>query len=138
MDKTIQTDILHLEENIDLHESKLIKDLIFDSISLQHYDDDISQYSEEAVKEAISSELTSLANKDLFDAVDSSTLTSEELEKVIKTKWVINARPSQLGPSLKARFVAKGFSQTINNPAVETFAATPSPTSLRTLLLKSI
>ena len=138
VDKTIQTDILHLEENIDQHESKLIKDLIFDSISLQYYDDDISQYSEEAVKEAISSELASLVNKDLFDAVDSSTLLPEEIKKVIKTKWVINDRPSQLGPSLKARFVAKGFSQTINNPAVETFAATPSPTSLRTLLLKSI
>ena len=138
VDKTIQTDILHLEENIDQHESKLIKDLIFDSISLQHYDDDISQYSEAAVKEAISSELTSLHNKDLFDAIDSSTLSPEELKKVIKTKWVINSRPSQQGPSLKARFVAKGFSQTINNPTVETFAVTPSPTSLRTLLLKSI
>ena len=124
VDKTIQTDILRLEENIDQHESKLIKDLIFDSISLQYYDDDISQYSEAAVKEAISSELTSLHNKDLFDAVSSSDLSSEELKKVIKTKWVINSRPSQQGPSLKARFVAKGFSQTINNPAVETFAAT--------------
>ena len=143
VDKTIQTDILHLEENIDQHESKLIKDLIFDSISLQYYDDDISQYSETAVKEAISSELTSLHTKDLFDPVNSSDLSSEELKKVNKNKWVINNRPSQQGPSLKARFVAKGCSQTINNqtinnPAVETFAATPSPTSLRTLLLKSI
>ena len=116
----------------------LIKDLIFDSISLQHYDDDISQYSEAAVKEAISSELSSLHNKDLFDAVSSSGLTAEELKKVIKTKWVINSRPGQQDSSLKARFVAKGFSQTIINPAVETFAATQSPTSLRTLLLKSI
>ena len=138
VDKTIRTDILHLEENIDQDESSLIKDLIFDSISLQYYDDDISKYSETAVKEAISSELTSLHNKDLFDAVNSSDLIPEELKKVIKIKWVINSRPGQQGSSLKARFVAKGFSQTINNPAVVTFAATPSPASLGTLLLKSI
>ena len=109
---------MHLEENIDQDESNLIKDLIFDSISLQYYDNDISQYREAAVKEAISAELTSLHNKDLFDAVSSSDLSPEELKKVIKTKWVINSRPGQQGPSLKARFVAKGFSQTINNPAV--------------------
>ena len=67
-----------------------------------------------------------------------SHLKSSRVKKVIKTKWVINSRPGQQGSSLKARFVAKDFSQTINNPAVETFAATPSLTSLRTLLLKSI
>ena len=59
------------------------------AISLQYYDDDTSQYSETAVKEAISTEVTSLHNKDLFDAVSSSDLTPEELKKVIKTKWVI-------------------------------------------------
>ena len=94
-----------LAENIDQEEPKLIKDLIFDSISLQHYDDDISQYSETAVKEAISSELSSLRGRGLFDAISSSDLTPEELKKVIKTKWVINSRAGQQGSSLKARFL---------------------------------
>ena len=73
-DLTLQSDILHLAENTDQEEPKLIKDLIFDSISLQQYDDDISQYSETAVKEAISSELSSLHSKNLFDDISSSDL----------------------------------------------------------------
>ena len=55
---------------------------------------------------------------------------------------VIGPRPSSTsvddidattGP-LKVRFVAKGYSQYISDHIKETFAATPSSTSLRTLL----
>ena len=41
------------------------------------------------------------------------------------------------GP-LKARFVAKGYSQYISDHIKETFAATPSSTSLTTLLLHAV
>ena len=41
------------------------------------------------------------------------------------------------GP-LKARFIAKGYSQYISDHIKETFAATPSSTSLRTLLLHAV
>ena len=39
---------------------------------------------------------------------------------------------------MKARFVAKGYSQHISDHIKETFAATPSSTSLRTLLLHAV
>ena len=40
--------------------------------------------------------------------------------------------------SLKARFVAKPYSQHISGHIKETFSATPSSTSLRTLLLHAV
>ena len=94
---------------------------IFDVIALQQYDDDISQYSETAVKEAIAAELASLRNKDLFDAISASKLTPEQLKKVIKTKWIINSGPRLPRPSMMACFIAKTFSHNISNPTVETF-----------------
>ena len=39
---------------------------------------------------------------------------------------------------LRARFVAKGYSQHVDDPMVECYAATPSSTSLKTLLLLGI
>ena len=64
----------------------------------------------------------------------------------MKTRWVIGPRTSSTsvddidittGP-LKARFVAKGYSQYISDHIKEPFAATPSSTSLRTLLLHAV
>ena len=137
VDLTLQIDVFCLVENVGLNKAKTIKDLTFDSIILQQYDDAVSQYSETAVKEAISAELASLYNKDLVDAIRSE-LTPQQLKKVIETKWVTNSRPGQQGSSLEACFVAKAFSQKISNRAVETLAATSSPTSLRTSQLTSI
>ena len=45
----VQIDILNLVENVDSDEDKTIKDLIFERIILQQYDDPISQYSKKAI-----------------------------------------------------------------------------------------
>eukprot|EP00971_Amphidinium_carterae_P245619 4877922-Amphidinium_carterae.1 len=41
----------------------------------------------------------------------SSTLEYQQLREVIQTKWVIRSRPGGTKRTLKARFVAKGFTQ---------------------------
>ena len=75
-------------------------------------------------------------------------MSQEQLRKVVKTRWVVGDRPDPTtaadtttgevhASELRARFVAKGFSQHINDP-MECYAATPSSTSLKGLLLLGI
>ena len=139
--------ILQVATNIDKKEQQLQEDIIKKTVELQDfYEDDLSQYTEDDIKAAIASELHSLSKKDIYEEVDIDSLTSEQQHRVIKTRWVIGPRPPSTsvddiditaGP-LKARFVAKGYSQYISDHIKETFAATPSSTSLRTLLLHAV
>ena len=134
--------ILQVATNIDKKEQQLQEDIIKKTVELQDfYEDDLSQYTEDDIKAAIASELHSLSKKDIYEEVDIDDLTLEQQHRVIKTRWVIGPRPPSTsvddiditaGP-LKARFVAKGYSQYISDHIKETFAATPSSTLLRTL-----
>ena len=139
--------ILQVATNIDKKEQQLQEDLIKQTVELQDFnEDDLSQYTEDDIKAAIASELHSLRKKDIYEEVDIDDLTSQQQHRVIKTRWVIGPRPSSTSVddiditagSLKARFVAKGYSQHISDHIKETFAATPSSTSLRTLLLHAV
>ena len=147
VDITVGSGILQLATNIDKKEKQLQEDLIKQTIELQDfYDDDLSQYTQDDIKAAIASELHSLGKKKVFGEADIDSLTPEQQHRVIKTRWVIGPRPSSTsvddmdittGP-LKAGFVARGYSQYISDNVKETFAATPSSTSLRRLLLHAV
>ena len=93
-------------------------------------------------------EVDKLREKDMYEEVDMSTLSQDQLRRVVKTRWVVGDRPDPTttattttgkvhASELRARFVAKGFSQHINDP-MECYAATPSSTSLKGLLLLGI
>eukprot|EP00971_Amphidinium_carterae_P350039 6491353-Amphidinium_carterae.4 len=47
------------------------------------------QYEEHLVKEAMNKELAQLINKKPFEEVDSRTLTPQQLQQVVATRWVI-------------------------------------------------
>ena len=108
----------------------------------------IERYDKDLLLQAMKKELDKLRQKEMYEEVDSSTLSQEQLRKVVKTRWVVGDRPDPTttadtttgevhASELRARFVAKGFSQHINDP-FECYAATPSSTSLKGLLLLGI
>eukprot|EP00971_Amphidinium_carterae_P036235 712172-Amphidinium_carterae.1 len=61
------------------------------------YEDDITMFSELAVKDAMNKELSQLINKKSFVKVDKRTLTAEQLQQVVATRWVITTRPTNNG-----------------------------------------
>eukprot|EP00971_Amphidinium_carterae_P080456 1592095-Amphidinium_carterae.1 len=54
-------------------------------------------FSEFAVKDAMNKELSQLINKKSFVEVDRRSLTEEQLQQVVTTRWVITMRPSNNG-----------------------------------------
>ena len=113
-----------------------------------HYHDDIERYDKDLLLQAMKKELDKIRQKEMYEEVDSSTLSQEQLRKVVKTRWVVGDRPDPTtvadtttgevhASEIRARFVAKGFSQHISDP-LECYAATPSSTSLKGLLLLGI
>ena len=81
----------------------------------------------------------------MYEECDTSTLLKNNYERL--SKHVVGDRqdPStttttreQPASELRALFVAKGYSQHVNDPMVDCYAATPSTTSLKTLLLLGI
>ena len=147
VDISVDSGILQVATNIVNKEQQLQEDLIKQAIEPQNfYEDDLNQYTDDDIKAAIASELHSFRKKNIYGEVDIDSLTPEQQHRIIKTRWVIGPRPSStsvddidptIGP-LKARFVAKGYSQHISDHIKETFAASPSSTSLRTLLLHAV
>eukprot|EP00971_Amphidinium_carterae_P301530 5991067-Amphidinium_carterae.3 len=113
-----------------------------DNISVQpwwQYEDDITKFSEMAVRDAMNKELSQLLSKQSFKEVDSRTLTPEQLQQIVPTRWVITQRPSNNGTKdIKCRFCGKGFAQFIHDTDTETLAATPSSIAMRPLLTIAI
>ena len=146
----METKVLHFAVNEDKKEKLLQQELVLDHAVLlpsYHYHDNIEQYDKQEVLTAMKKELDKLRQKDMYEECDKSTLTPEQLRKVVKTRWVVGDRPDPTtttttgevhASELRARFVAKGYSQHVDDPMVECYAATPSSTSLKTLLLLGI
>ena len=148
---TMETKVLHLAVSEDKKEKLLQQELMLDHAVLlpsYHYHDDIERYDKDLLLKAMKKEVDKLRQKGIYEEVDSSTLSQEQLRKVVKTRWVVGDRPDPTtaadtttgevhASELRARFVAKGFSQHINDP-MECYAATPSSTSLKGLLLLGI
>ena len=148
---TMQTKVLHFAVNEDKKEKLLQQELMLDHAVLlpsYHYHDDIERYDKDQLLKAMKKELDKLREKQMYEEVDSTTLSQDQLRRVVKTRWVVGDRPDPTtaadtttgevhASELRARFVAKGFSQHINDP-LECYAATPSSTSLKGLLLLGI
>eukprot|EP00971_Amphidinium_carterae_P257383 5109632-Amphidinium_carterae.1 len=126
---TIDTRVLHLITNEDSEEKKLS----LDSMHLQEwYDDDNEDYDANELKTAIKEEHDSLQKTSVFTRVQATDYNEQQLKEVIQTKLVIRSRPRGTKRKLKARFVAKGFTQKVNIDAI--YAATPAAITLRMLL----
>eukprot|EP00971_Amphidinium_carterae_P174087 3450733-Amphidinium_carterae.1 len=79
------------------------------------YEDDVTMFSEHAIKDAMDKELSQLINKKSFAEVDRRSLTAEQLQQVVATRWVITTRPSNNGTKdINCKFCGKGFSQFIH------------------------
>eukprot|EP00971_Amphidinium_carterae_P311462 6190398-Amphidinium_carterae.3 len=99
------------------------------------YEDDITMFSEMAVKDAMNKKLSQLLSKQSFKGVHSRNLTSEQLQHVVATGWVITQQPTNSGTKdIKCRFCGEGFSQIIHDTDTQTFAATLSSMAMRLLL----
>ena len=145
----METNLLHLVVNEDKKERQLRQGLVLDHAVLlpnYHYHDNIEHYDKQEVLTAMKKELDKLRQK-MYVECDKSTLTQGQLPKVVKIRWVVGDRPDpstiattgvQPASELRARFVAKGYSQHVNDPMVDCYAATPSTTNLKTLLFVGI
>ena len=78
-------------------------------------------------------EMSSLKHFDVFEERLESECTAEELQSAISTKWV--KRPK--GDGIKCRVCVRGFDQVVED-ADDTFASTPSLTTLKLLLVLAI
>eukprot|EP00971_Amphidinium_carterae_P296837 5897009-Amphidinium_carterae.1 len=96
------------------------------------YDDDNESYDANELRTAIKEEHDSIQKTNLSTRVHTSDYSQQQLKDVIQTKWVIRSRPGGTKRKLKARFVAKGFTQKVN--IHEIYAATPAAITLRVLL----
>eukprot|EP00971_Amphidinium_carterae_P129026 2555963-Amphidinium_carterae.1 len=74
------------------------------------YDDDNESYDANELKTAIKDEHDSLQKMNVFTRVHTSDYSQQQLKEVVQTKWVIRSRRGTK-TKLKARFVAKGFTQ---------------------------
>ena len=75
-------------------------------------------------------EMRSMRDFDVFDEVDTKTLSEETLSKAISTRWV-KVRKSD--GKVRCRIVVRGYTQEVNDRD-EVFASTPSLTTLKLLL----
>eukprot|EP00971_Amphidinium_carterae_P132877 2631243-Amphidinium_carterae.3 len=116
-----------LENNEDKEEKNRMETVMKD-IQVQPWwqsKDDITMFSEIAVRDAMNKELSQLMSKPSFKEVDSRTLSSEQLQQVVATGWVITQRPSNKRfKDIKYRSCGKGFSQIIHDTDIQTYAAT--------------
>ena len=139
---TISTGILHLAVKESPDEAQQSASALLDNIILQPwYQDDLSSYAEEDIKQAMLNEFQQLQQQNVGTPVNENNLTDKQRRSIIDTRCAISERPSSSASStttLKARFCGKGFAQEVSNANVETYAATPSSQSLRLLLQYSI
>eukprot|EP00971_Amphidinium_carterae_P174429 3457768-Amphidinium_carterae.3 len=96
------------------------------------YDNNNEDYDKYEFKAAIKEEHDALQKTRVFTRVNRNDYNHQQVKDVIQTKWVARSRPVGNTKRLKARFVAKGFTQ--KNNLDEIYAATPAATTLRILL----
>eukprot|EP00971_Amphidinium_carterae_P028930 569068-Amphidinium_carterae.1 len=141
LDNILETKELSLESNEDKMEKKNME-TIMEDIQVQpwwQYEDDITMFSETAVKKAMKKELSQLLIKKSLEEIDKDSLALEQLQQVVATRWVITQMPTNNGTKdIKCRFCGKGFSQFIHDTDIQTFAATPSSMAMGLLLTIAI
>eukprot|EP00971_Amphidinium_carterae_P211730 4201355-Amphidinium_carterae.4 len=119
---TMDTGSLYLTVNEDNEERRLATE----SMNLQvWYDDENTEYAAQELKGAI---------KEVFQKVERSDDTQDQLRQVIRTKWVIRRRPGDnKNKRLKARLVAKAIHDM--STQMELYAATPAAVTCEDITL---
>ena len=114
---TLETNILHVAVNEDKKERLLQQELmLYRAVLLPSYQyhDNLEQYDKQEVLTAMKKELDKIRQKDMHEECDKSTLSQEQLRKIVKTLWVVGDRPDpstttttgvQPASELRARFV---------------------------------
>ena len=88
----MEINILHLAVNEDKKERLLQQELMLDHAVLlpsYHYHDNLEQYNKQEVLTAMKKELGKLQQNDVYEECDKSTLSQEQLRKIVKTLWVV-------------------------------------------------
>ena len=91
-----------------------------------------SPHEEEAA--GMTKEMKSMRDFGVFDEVDIDKVPREALESAISTRWVKLRKPDG---TVRCRIVARGYTQQVEDKD-ETFASTPSLTTLRLLLTLAV
>eukprot|EP00971_Amphidinium_carterae_P102529 2029578-Amphidinium_carterae.1 len=107
---------------------------ITSEVILQDYYVDADGEESEKFKKAVVKEMDNLRKLKVLNDVDVKSLKSEKRSRIIDSRWVISETPGSNGATdLKASFVARGFSQFLEDPDL-IYAATPHMSSLKLLL----
>ena len=84
--------------------------LLQQELMLDHaFHDKIEQYDKQEVLTAMKKELDKLQQKDMYEECDKSTLTPEQLRKVVKTCWVVGDRQILLRLQLLEKFTQANY-----------------------------
>ena len=93
-----------------------------------------TEFPHEEEAAGMTKEMKSMRDFGVFDEVDIDKVTHEALESAISTKWVKLRKPDG---TVRCRIVARGYTQQVEDKD-ETFASTPSLTTLRLLLTLAV
>ena len=84
----MQTKVLHFAVNEDKKEKLLQQELMLDHAVLlpsYHYHDDIERYDKDQLLKAMKKELDKLREKQMYEEVDSTTLSQDQLRRVVNS-----------------------------------------------------
>ena len=93
-----------------------------------------TEFPREEEAAGMTKEMKSMRDFGVFDEVDIDKVPREALESAISTRWVKLRKPDG---TVRCRIVARGYTQQVEDKD-ETFASTPSLTTLRLLLTLAV
>ena len=93
-----------------------------------------SEFPEKEEKAAMTKEMKSMQHFGVFEEVDVDKVPAELLDEAISTRWV---KVRKTDGTLRTRLVVRGYTQEVADKD-ETFASTPSLTTLRLLLTLAV
>ena len=93
-----------------------------------------TEFPKELEVEGMRKEMKSMINFDVFTEVSVAQLNQDQLSSAISSKWVKTRKPDG---SVRCRLVCRGFDQVVDDPD-QTFASTPSLTTLKLLLTLAV
>eukprot|EP00439_Symbiodinium_sp_Y106_P081378 s1513_g20.t1 len=93
-----------------------------------------TEFPHEEEAAGVTKEMKSMRDFDVFDEVSVDNVSPEALNSAISTKWVKVRKPDG---TVRCRIVGRGYTQQVEDKD-ETFASTPSLTTLRLLLTLAV
>ena len=93
-----------------------------------------TEFTREEEAAGMTKEMKSMRDFDVFEEISVDKVSPETLESAISTKWVKARKPDG---TVRCRIVGRGYTQQVEDKD-ETFASTPSLTTLRLLLTLAV